>query len=213
MMQAPAQTISQAIRDQRRERIIQAARAVFFEHGYAAASMSMIAQRLGGSKGTLYAYFKSKEELFAAIVTDQCGQVQDVVEAQYGDADVRQTLTNIGLKIIELLMSEPFVRLLQLLVEEGPRSPELSELFMAAGPRQGEQRMAEFFAEAQADGRLDIPDPTTAARQFSALLKGNLHFKRTLGLIDQPTPEAIRQEVDDAVEMFMRAYGVKAADA
>ena len=55
-------------RDQRREAILNVAREVFFEQGYSAASMSTIAARLGGSKGTLYNYFKSKEELFEAQV-------------------------------------------------------------------------------------------------------------------------------------------------
>ncbi|MFN3524141.1 MAG: TetR/AcrR family transcriptional regulator C-terminal domain-containing protein [Phenylobacterium sp.] len=212
MIQAPAQTISQAIRDQRRDRIIQVAKSVFFEEGYAAASMSMIAQRLGGSKATLYAYFKSKEDLFRAIVSDQCCQVQDAIDAQVDDTDVRRALTNLGVKLMDMLLDDSSVRMLQLLVEEGPRSPGLARLFMEAGPQQGEQRLTEFFARAKAQGQLDIPDANIAARQFSALVKGNLHFKRTLGLIEQPTPERIRQEVDEAVEMFMRAYGVKAAN-
>jgi TetR/AcrR family transcriptional repressor of mexJK operon len=53
-------------RDKRREAILDVARSVFSEEGYAATSMSSIAARLGGSKGTLYNYFKSKEELFGA---------------------------------------------------------------------------------------------------------------------------------------------------
>ena len=57
-------------RDQRREAILEVAREVFTEEGYAAASMSTIAARLGGSKGTLYNYFKSKEELFGAYVRE-----------------------------------------------------------------------------------------------------------------------------------------------
>jgi len=40
-------------RDQRREVILNVAREVFFEEGFSAASMSMIAAPLGGSKGTL----------------------------------------------------------------------------------------------------------------------------------------------------------------
>jgi AcrR family transcriptional regulator len=62
-------------KDQRRERIIQVARSVFFEVGYAGASMSLISQRLGGSKATLYAYFSSKEELFAAIIRGHGGDL------------------------------------------------------------------------------------------------------------------------------------------
>ena len=66
-------------RDQRREAILEVARAVFTEEGFAAASMSSIAARLGGSKGTLYNYFKSKEELFAAYVREECARFAEGV--------------------------------------------------------------------------------------------------------------------------------------
>jgi AcrR family transcriptional regulator len=57
-------------KDVRRQAIMQIARDIFLEEGYAAASMSAIAARLGGSKGTLYNYFASKEELFKAVIQD-----------------------------------------------------------------------------------------------------------------------------------------------
>jgi AcrR family transcriptional regulator len=63
---ALSEAVTSARRDAKRDTIIEVARQVFFEEGYAAASMSTIAARLGGSKGTLYNYFKSKEELFEA---------------------------------------------------------------------------------------------------------------------------------------------------
>jgi AcrR family transcriptional regulator len=59
-----------AKRNRRREAIINAARQVFFESGYTAASMSSIAAHLGGAKGTLYNYCGNKEELFEALVRD-----------------------------------------------------------------------------------------------------------------------------------------------
>ena len=40
--------------------------------------MSTIAARLGGSKGTLYNYFKSKEELFEAYIRETCGRMGGV---------------------------------------------------------------------------------------------------------------------------------------
>ena len=43
------------------------------KRGFDAASMGEIAREAGVSKGTLYVYFKSKEELFEAIVEGQCG--------------------------------------------------------------------------------------------------------------------------------------------
>ncbi|OYW88264.1 MAG: TetR family transcriptional regulator, partial [Sphingobium sp. 32-64-5] len=49
--------------DDRRQAILDVATEMFREVGYARASMAAISARIGGSKGTLYGYFKSKEEL------------------------------------------------------------------------------------------------------------------------------------------------------
>ncbi len=56
----------------KRRQIIEGARAVFLSRGFDAASMGDIAKAAGVSKGTLYVYFKDKDELFAAIVQGEC---------------------------------------------------------------------------------------------------------------------------------------------
>src|SRR5947199_10173186 len=48
--------------------IVEAALAVFAERGFAAAKLDEIARRAGVSKGALYLYFETKEELFRAVV-------------------------------------------------------------------------------------------------------------------------------------------------
>ncbi|MFX1342535.1 MAG: TetR/AcrR family transcriptional regulator, partial [Promethearchaeota archaeon] len=51
-----------------KKRIVDAAIQVFAEKGYHQAKMTDIAKKLGVSKGTIYQYFKSKEDLFKAVV-------------------------------------------------------------------------------------------------------------------------------------------------
>ena len=48
--------------------IIEAALSVFAENGFAAARLDEIARRAGVSKGALYLYFETKEDLFRAVV-------------------------------------------------------------------------------------------------------------------------------------------------
>src|ERR1700722_6848027 len=55
-------------RDERRERILWAAKRVLLEKGLDEASMDDVADRAGTTKPTVYAHFKSKAELFAAVV-------------------------------------------------------------------------------------------------------------------------------------------------
>src|SRR5262245_35792992 len=93
--------------DERREGILQVAGEVFLETGYAAASMSTIAARLGGSKGTLYSYFTSKSELFAAVMTDACLANS---EAMFGSVDdaapVDEALRRVGRGLLTFLCRE-----------------------------------------------------------------------------------------------------------
>lgn len=53
---------------QRRDAIVDAAEDVFFKEGIENASMDQVAKKAELSKGTLYLYFKSKEELYRAII-------------------------------------------------------------------------------------------------------------------------------------------------
>lgn len=55
---------------ERPHQLIDAALDVFSEFGYSAAKLDEIAHRAGVSKGTIYLYFESKEELFKAVVND-----------------------------------------------------------------------------------------------------------------------------------------------
>ena len=55
-------------REARRERIVWAAKQVFVEQGFEASSMDDVAARAGTTKPTVYAHFKSKDELFGAVV-------------------------------------------------------------------------------------------------------------------------------------------------
>jgi AcrR family transcriptional regulator len=55
-------------RDERRDRIVWAAKRVLLEKGLDEASMDDVAACAGTTKPTVYAHFKSKDELFAAVV-------------------------------------------------------------------------------------------------------------------------------------------------
>jgi AcrR family transcriptional regulator len=60
-----------------KKRIVEAAITVFAKKGYHQAKMSDIAKEVGVSKGTLYQYFKSKEELFEAVVQIPFRKIQE----------------------------------------------------------------------------------------------------------------------------------------
>jgi AcrR family transcriptional regulator len=201
-------------RDQRRETIMSVAREVFFEHGYGGTSMSAIAARLGGSKGTLYNYFKSKEELFEAQVRDMCDSAAGrLLDAIAGDASPEEALMEFGCDYLKHLYSEDTVKLFRILVAEAQRIPELARLFWEVGPAQGRRGLAEYFAAARANGLLEVADCELAADQFLNLCKGTKHLKFLLNLTPAITDEEIREQIAQAVQAFMCLYGPKSARA
>jgi AcrR family transcriptional regulator len=200
-------------RDQRREAILNVAREVFFEQGYSAASMSTIAARLGGSKGTLYNYFKSKEELFEAQVRGSCGRAAKRILEVADDGEPIETLTRLGEQYLKHLFSEQTVQMFRILVAEAQRSPELARVFYEVGPARGQKALETYLEAAKARGCLDPPDCSLAAEQFMSLCKGRTHLQFLLNLIPPLTPEEIRLQVAQAVKAFATLYGRAAASS
>lgn len=71
-------------KEQRRNAILRAARREFFEKGFRSVTVDTIARRAELSKGAIYLYFKSKEEIYAQILLrdidkfhDRVGTLQD----------------------------------------------------------------------------------------------------------------------------------------
>lgn len=67
-----------------RERIIQTALRVFLAEGYAGASLKEVARQAGVTKGGIYHYFESKEELFAEAVAFLTGGMREWSAARFG---------------------------------------------------------------------------------------------------------------------------------
>ncbi len=198
-----------AARDHRRRAILDIAREVFFAEGYSKASMSTIAARLGGSKGTLYNYFPSKKALFDAQVRDQCETHAALVfDLPAHGQDARNVLTRMGERFLGMLLSESWLQTFRLVVAEAQRDPSIARVFYEAGPMTGARRLAEFMAKAEQAGNLrPLGDPLRAAQQFIALLQTTLYRPRLLSMIEQPSKAEIAAEVAAAVDTFMAAFG------
>ena len=66
--------------EERRLEIIQTSERLFRENGYASTSVDAIIKEMGVAKGTFYYYFKSKEEVLAAIVDHTLDQIVAMAE-------------------------------------------------------------------------------------------------------------------------------------
>ena len=195
-----------AKREDRRDAILDVAQQCFVAEGYGATSMSTIAARLGGSKATLYHYFKSKEELFDAFVRRFCARFQRQLEAIPEQGDVRERLVQMATDLLTQLLSPEGIAIHRLVVGEGERFPELARLFYQAGPQTGTARVAEIIKNLMDRGVLRRADPVLTAYQFSGLALAGIFNLRLWGVIDDPSPAKIRELAANAVDTFLRAH-------
>jgi AcrR family transcriptional regulator len=193
-------------RDHKRDTILEIAQQVFLEEGYAAASMSAIAARLGGSKGTLYNYFRSKAELFVAVIQNLCDVHQQQI-FDYADPDIRKFLTELGRRFARMLLSDEVLTIHRIVVAEATRFPEIGQALYEAGPKRGKLRLVAYLKQAIADGRLRPCDPERAAEQAMEMAVGGMYRRRLWNVGPAPTDEEIEDAIASAIDVFMAAYG------
>ena len=194
-------------REARRNCIVAAARDAFLEQGYAATSMSTIATQLGGSKGTLWAYFPSKEDLFAAVLDDVTASFRENLEdALRPGRDCRTTLFDFAERFLLKIVNPDSLRLHRLIVGEGGRFPEIGHIFYARGPKIVVDRLSDYIRQRIAAGDLRQEDPIQAARNLIQLAQMEQNLRLWGVLSNVPTTEMIHAHAANAVDVFMRAY-------
>lgn len=195
----------------RRKAFIDAARELFFANGYAGTTMSSIAGKVGGSKTTLWTYFPSKEDLFAAVVDDIVSQYGDALAIDLPlDKPSADVLRDFGNILISKLTATPLLSLYRLVVGEAERFPHLAETFYDRGPRRGKARAAAWVAEKMARGELRSGDPMRAVQQFAGLCQAGLYQFAVLGMSEGRDLSRLRDDVDAAVDTFCRAWQTQA---
>ena len=95
-------------RKMRQDRILEGALSVFKEKGLDGATMDQIATAAGFGKATLYYYFRSKEEVFSAILVDGWQNIWESLEPVIAeDGSPRKTFVNVLIKIAENAQNRP----------------------------------------------------------------------------------------------------------
>ncbi len=191
----------------RRRAIVAAARKAFLRHGYGQTSMSGIAADVGGSKTTLWSYFRSKEDLFAAVVDDQVERYGEALRLELPeDADLTETLTALGVSILTTILRPQIVALHRVVVGEAGRFPELGRMLWDRGAQRGQLRTEAWLRLQMDKGRLSMADPLVAASHFLGLCQSGSFYRHLLGASPRPEKEAIEAEIRLAVSIFLSAY-------
>lgn len=191
--------------DERRKGILHAAGIMFRELGFSRASMAAISAKVGGSKATLYSYFKSKDELFAAVMfeamEEQGQQVLDLLDPF--DLDVRGVLERFGVAYLGMLLGAEALANTRIAIAEA-KSSKLGAKLYDLGPRPFWEAVAAYIDTQMSRGTLAAAPPPLAALHLQGLLEAGVMEPALFGV--EPLVER-RRGVKAAVDLFLRRYG------
>ena len=115
----------------RPQEITEAALAAFTENGYSGTRVEEVAKRAGVSKGLLYLYFKTKEELFKSVVrsfvTPKIDAFSGVLETS--EMSSEEFLRGPFLEFAKQLPGSPVSVIVRLMVAEGQKHPDLVSFY------------------------------------------------------------------------------------
>ena len=198
------------------EAILDAAYALFLERGIAATTMDAVAQRASVSKMTVYANFRDKPALLAAVFDRQIKSIP-VLDISVGadlDSSIKR-LVDLGEALVPMCTQREVIRMTRLMAECSDENPRLAATFYAAGRGKVLKRIAAFLKALTARGFLSIKDPEIAAEQLFASWLGMGVLRQSLGLDVPPSADAIAKHVRYAVDTMVRAWarGAEATSA
>jgi AcrR family transcriptional regulator len=181
------------------------------EEGFDRATMSAIAARLGGSKATLYSYFRSKEELLLAAVRRRIERHSDELMGELDALDnLREGLERFAAHYLSYVLSAEVVGMTRIVMAQ-PESSGIGRRALIEGLVPAWRRMEDYMARAMAAGDLQPANPWRAALHLKGLLDADLLDQRLHGMTLAEVAGEVEAVARDGVDAFFRAYSAEAA--
>ncbi len=184
--------------DDTRSVIIQAANDQFHENGYAAASISAIAQNAGVSTKTVYRLFPTKADLFTSVISDRIGRFLLAVDVgTLATASLREGLERMLTTYGMLTLSEDTITIMRLVIGESDRFPEIATSFYEQAIVKTNTLMEDWLRTQVNLGLIALDDPHAACGMLRGMMV--MEPQRAAMLRQAPAPQG--QEIADRAKM------------
>jgi TetR/AcrR family transcriptional regulator, mexJK operon transcriptional repressor len=198
---------------QKRRAILDAAREVFLNNGFAGASMDEVAALAEVSKVTVYKHFSDKHSLFVAVFTAAIAQAEDtsrsLVDHLGASVDVEEDLRKFARQHIAVVTQSHLVRMRRMIIAEADRFPELARTWHRTGPERGHATLAGKIEQLAERGFLKVADSLLAAQHLNYLILSVPVNEAMFMARDKPhSRRQLQRYADEAVRVFIAAYGV-----
>lgn len=181
----------------------QAALHLFLTQGYDGTSMDDIAAAARTTKQSLYSRFRSKDELFTAVLNwaiERPDWPAPEPEANVDPNDLEATLTAIAESAVKRVLDPQMVALVRLTIAQADRFPEVARKTYRMWPRQ--RVVANLLRQHAATGSIQVDDPDIMAEHFLAMVAVAPARLASVGIVRDT--RAQRRRTEAAVQLFLR---------
>jgi len=184
--------------------ILDAALAVFAEKGFAAARLDEIAARAGVSKGALYLYFETKEDIFRAVVGQMIAPNIQAVRAMIAahPGPLSDLLRAFGAQVAVLIDTLPIGGVAKMVIGEARNFPEIARVWHDELVVHAIGALTDAIRAAQARGEARPGDPRAFALQLIAPMLVGVIWRETfvpVGAEPFDLPAVARQHVETMI--------------
>lgn len=180
----------------RPEELVQAALAVFGERGFRQTTLTEVAERAGVSKGTVYLYFESKDDLFRAVVTQKVVSLLEPAEAMARShaGPAAELLTKLIHRMWEAMSNKDMSCLSRLVQTELTQFPDLRRFFFEEVIQRHRRLLHSIAVRGVATGEFRKEATTILPRILPALVMQLNQVRFLYGDLDvgAPAPDKMR---------------------
>jgi AcrR family transcriptional regulator len=168
--------------EERPREICAAALEVFAEKGVAGTKLDEIARRAGVSKGTLYLYFKDKDELFRAVVRDTIGPDigSATAVAAISDLPFAQCVRMLLSRFAEITATVPVGPVAKMVISESRNFPKLAKVWHDEVVSKAIELLVSIIERAQQRGEVRAGDPRLHAFSLMGPMMIGVLWRETL---------------------------------
>jgi len=178
--------------------ITEAAFSAFAENGYAGTRVEEVARRAGVSKGLLYLYFKTKEELFKAVVRSVVvRRVEALIDTvEHTDLSAEEFLRGPMLSFMQSVPGSRVAVVIRLLLAEGARHPDLVDFYFDNVVNKGMSAIGQFVERGVERGEFRPSAVTDMPHLFFAPVMMSMIWKLLFTKQSLDTDELIATQMD-----------------
>jgi len=191
--------------------ILDAARQEFATSGYAATSMESVARCAGVSTKTLYRLIPNKAALFEAIITDGIDRFVSRLRLRACDgSDVEAALREALIACGELILDGEVIGLLQMVIGESDKFPEISDTFYDKAIKRTESTLANWLKAQAARGLIEIDNAPEAAGMLLGMLAFQPQRAVMFGHAPAPSREQLERRSGIVAALFLKGCARRA---